>query len=289
MSELKRRTFLEMAAGAVVAPAVKKPRFAASDTVELGKTGIKATRLCFGTGVKSNQRHSSLEALGHENAIQLLKKAYERGVRCFDMADSYGTHRFVAEALAEYPRESYTLITKIWWRKGGVPDEEKKPVPEMVDRFLRELKTDHVDVVQMHCITSGDWPKEMAVMMEGLEACKKVGKIRAHGLSMHGFKALETAAVTAWADVCHVRINPFKVLMDGSVEDNMACCRKLHERGAGVIGMKILGEGWVGHYPEKIDESLAFALNSGAIDMLDIGFLDIKEVDDIIARISRIA
>ena len=124
--------------------------------------------------------------------------------------------------------------------------------------------------------------------MEGLNAANKAGKIRTHGLSMHNIAALKTAVETPWAEVCHVRINPFKVLMDGSVEDITELCKKLNGRGAGVIGIKILGEGWVGQYPEKIDESLAFSIKGGFVDILDIGFLKVAEFDDIVARIARI-
>ena len=286
--ELKRRTFLELGGAGVLAPVVPPKKFSATDTVELGKTGIKTSRLCFGTGVKSHNRNSGIGRTGHENAVKLIRHAYECGVRCFDMADSYGTHGFVAEALAPFPRESYTLVSKIWFRGGGIPAEDKKPAAETIERFLRELKTDYVDVVQLHCVTSGKWPQENVALMEGLEAAKKAGKIRAHGLSMHNIAALKTAAETPWAEVCHVRINPFKVLMDGPVEEISELCRKLHGRGAGVIGIKILGEGWVGQYPEKIDESLAFAVKGGFVDILDIGFLTVAEFDDIVARIARI-
>lgn len=279
---LGRRQFLELAAGAAVLPATKQEFYSGAETVTLGKTGIRTSRLCFGTGVKAGGGKSSLDRLGHDGVIALLRHAYEKGIRCFDMAHSYGTHKYIAEALKDYPRDSYTIITKVGCRKDT-------PIEQRVNDFLKELKTDYIDVMQMHYVNQAEWPQNLAPVMEGLEKCKQAGKIRAHGLSMHMRPALEVAATTEWAEVCHVRLNPFKVLMDGPVPDNVDLCRKLKARGAGVIAMKILGEGWLSQYPEKIDQSVAFTLTSGVVDVMAVGFLDVKEVDDMMDRIARVA
>lgn len=279
---LGRRQFLELAAGAAVLPTAKPEFYSGAETVTLGKTGIRTSRLCFGTGVKAGGGKSSLDHLGHDGAVALVRHAYEVGIRCFDMAHSYGTHKYIAEALKDYPRDSYTLITKLGCRKDT-------PVADRVNQFLKELHTDYLDVMQMHYVNSAEWDTELAPVMEALEKCKQAGKIRAHGLSMHARVALERATGVEWAEVCHVRINPFKVLMDGPVEDNVELCHKLKARGAGVIAMKILGEGWLSQYPEKIDQSVAFALTSGVMDVMAVGFLAVKEVDDMMDRIARVS
>ena len=64
--------------------------------------------------------------------------------------------------------------------------------------------------------------------------------------------------------------------------------KKMRAQGQGIIGMKILGEGTFSKEPAKIDASIAYALNSGAADVINIGFLSIEEVDDIARRIASV-
>jgi aryl-alcohol dehydrogenase-like predicted oxidoreductase len=290
MGNMRRRNFLKVTFGALtVGPVVARAAaFGAYDRVRLGRSGIETSRLCFGTGYKAFNRVSEQTRLGHDAFVALLRAGYERGIRCFDAADLYGSHRPLAEALKPFPRDRYTLISKIWWRKGGVPEEDKTAVPEQIRRFLKELKTDHVDIVQLHCLTDGGWQTELADRMEALEACKKAGMIRAHGVSVHGFKALQACATSPWVDVAHVRLNPYGVKMEGTVEANLPVIRAMRGKGQGIIAMKLLGEGAFSHDGEKINASLAFALRSGLADVLNIGFMSTAQIDDIAARIAAV-
>lgn len=291
---LKRRTFIQLSSAAVLAPlagcrtSASKNTYSAYARVPLGTTGLLPTRLCFGTGIRSFNRNSELLKKGRDYAVALLRSAYERGIRCFDLADTYGSHGPVAEALAPFPRDSYVLITKIWWRNGGIPEADHAPVPQLIERFLRELRTDHLDLVQLHCVDNPTWAADLAPQMEALEEAKQAGKIRAHGISIHAFSALHAAPEVPWLDAAHVRINPFGKMMAGPVDRNLTEIRRLKLAGKGVIGMKILGEGALSNDPAAIDASLALALNSNVVDVLDIGFLSLDQIDDIAARIARV-
>lgn len=144
-SKMQRRDFLKLSAATAATPIVgeaqKKPgHFSAYDTVSIGKTGLRTSRLSFGTGIRSNNRHSMLLNKGRPYMVKLLRQAFDRGIRCFDLADSYGSHLPFADAIQGVPRDQYTIITKIWWRAGGIPEKDKAPVPQLIDRFLRELK-----------------------------------------------------------------------------------------------------------------------------------------------------
>ena len=134
MGNMRRRNFLKVTFGALtVGPVVARAAaFGAYDRVRLGRSGIETSRLCFGTGYKAFNRVSEQTRLGHDAFVALLRAGYERGIRCFDAADLYGSHRPLAEALKPFPRDRYTLISKIWWRKGGVPEEDKTAVPEQI-------------------------------------------------------------------------------------------------------------------------------------------------------------
>jgi hypothetical protein len=68
----------------------------------------------------------------------------------------------------------------------------------------------------------------------------------------------------------------------------MNIIKKMHKQGKGIIGMEILGVGSLAKEPGKMDASIAYSLNSGAVDVLNIGFLSINEIDDIARRISAV-
>src|SRR5258706_7985023 len=186
--------------------------------VELGKTGMKWSRMCIGTGMKGGNRESHQTRMGKEKFAELLKGAFDRGVRVFDLADLYGTHPYVIPAIKEVPRKDYAIISKIWFRSGGIPDKERPDADVVISRFLKELGTDYIDLVLLHCVTSPKWNQELERQMEIMAKLKEKGVIRAHGVSCHSLEALESAAAEPWVDSVHARINPYGMSMDGPAE-----------------------------------------------------------------------
>src|SRR3974390_1298519 len=87
-------------------------KFTASDTVTLGRTGIKTSRLAMGTGTVGSGHHSHQTALGVKGLSELLLNGYDHGLRFFDAADSYGSPPHVAAALKQLPRDKGTVMTK---------------------------------------------------------------------------------------------------------------------------------------------------------------------------------
>src|ERR1700722_14160593 len=87
-------------------------KFAASDTVTLGNTGIKTSRPDMGTGTVGAGHHPHQSAFGVRGLSDLLLNGYDHGLRFFDPADSYGSHPHVAEALKHVQRDKVTVLTK---------------------------------------------------------------------------------------------------------------------------------------------------------------------------------
>ena len=85
-------------------------RVEATDTVVLGKTGIRTSRLAMGTGTIGFGGSSNQTRTGH--LTQLLRTGYDRGLTFFDTADGYGSHPEVAEAISHLPREKVVIMTK---------------------------------------------------------------------------------------------------------------------------------------------------------------------------------
>ena len=252
--------------------------------ITLGKTGIKTTLLGMGTGFSGYNRSSNITRAG--SAESVIRAAYEKGIRYFDCADSYGTHPFTATALKGIPRDSYSIGTKAWVNEGGIPEKERPDAAIVVDRFRKELNTDYIDIVQMHCMTNGEWSDQHKRFMDGLETLKAKKIIRAHGVSFHSFDALKIAAESQWVDVMHMRINPYGSSMDSkNPDDVIPYIEKAHKSGKGVIGMKLIGGGNLRNDPEKIDASLKYVLNLGTVDMIIIGFEQPEQIDNYLQRI----
>jgi aryl-alcohol dehydrogenase-like predicted oxidoreductase len=254
-------------------------KFAATDTVTLGKTGIQTSRLAMGTGTVGSGGHSHQTALGVKGLSDLLLNGYDRGLRFFDSADSYGSHPHVSDALKHVSRDKVTVLTKTWAR-------DAKSAQADLDRFRRELGVDHIDVCLMHCLTEGDWTERYRGVMDVLSEAKEKGVIRAHGCSCHSIEALRAAAKSPWVDVDLVRINPIGSHMDADPETVVGLLRQMKASGKGIIGMKILGQG---DLRTRQDEALKYALSLGVLDAFTIGAESKAEQEDLIRRIGAAA
>ncbi len=252
--------------------------------VSLGKTGITTSFLGMGTGFNGWNRSSNITRAGV--AESLIRQAYEKGIRFFDCADTYGTHKYAAAGLKNFPREKYTLVTKMWTGQGGLPEPDRPDAAITIDRFRKELNTDYIDLVQLHCLTDGKWTDSQKSFMDSLENLKSRNIIRAHGVSVHSLEAMKAAAESEWVDVIHVRINPYGEAMDSKNPDEIIpVIRKMHESGKGIIGMKLIGNGNFRDDSEKIDNSLRFVLRLGTVDMITVGFEKPEQIDNYLLRI----
>ena len=258
------------------------------ETIELGKTGIKTSRVGFGTGMKGYMRQTNQTRLGKEKFENLIRDSYERGVRLFDMADLYGSHEYMGRVLKNFRRDSYVINTKIWWREGGLPEEDRPDADVVVERFLKELQTDYLDVVLLHCVSKPDWPEVLDKQMGILWNLKRKGIIRAHGVSCHSLEALKVAADEDWVDSVNARINAYGVKMDAGPEEVAPVLAKFHERGKSVIGMKLIGEGTFRDSDEKRDKSISYVLGLGTVDAMVVGFEKAEEIDDFAARVRKV-
>ena len=285
---MKRREFLVKTAGAVGAAWLSRGttgelfadltplKVKATDTVTLGHTGIQTSRLAMGTGTVGSGHHSNQTALGVKGLSELLLNGYDSGLRFFDAADSYGSHPHVAEALKHVQRDKVTVLSKSWAR-------DPKEMRADIDRFRKELGTDHIDILLMHCLTEADWTTRYQGVMDVLSEAKQKGIIRAHGCSCHSIEALRAAAKSPWVEVDLVRLNPIGSHMDADPQTVLAVIKEMKTAGKGVVGMKILGQG---DMRDRQDEAIRFALSTGVLDAFTIGAESKAEQQDLMRRIA---
>lgn len=295
-SQFSRRHFLKttavLAGTAMLAPwSLSKSMAApvkrtAADLVPLGKTGLKISRLGIGTGTFSGQLQT---AGGKEQFIKNIREAYDRGITFIDTAQRYQPYPWIADAIKGLPREKVFIQSK-------VPDQSED-VLGVIDQHRKAFNTDYVDSMLIHCMTHPRWTDQWKRSMEAFDQAREKKWILSKGVSCHSLPALKAGTESGWTEVHLVRINPQGVHMDtqsgrwnadGSAEINSVLeqIKSMHDKGRGVIGMKIFGEGRFKD-PAERDKSIRFAMSNPNIDAVVIGFANTQELDDTIERINK--
>lgn len=245
-----------------------------TDRVELGKTGVKLSRIAMGTGTVGGGKSSNQTRLGQEKFTAITRRFYESDLNFFDSADLYGSMPYFKNALKGIPRDKIVILSKVWGNDGDKARAD-------LERFLKELGTDYIDIVLTHCAATGDWTKRREGVLEVLSKAKEKGMIRAHGASWHGMAPLKTIADCKWGDLALVRINHKGAKMDGSPDEVVPYIKKIKQSGKFVMGMKILGEGTIA---DERDESLRFVLGLGCLGAMTIGFEKPEQIGDLVKR-----
>ncbi|AMV40698.1 aldo/keto reductase [Planctomyces sp. SH-PL62] len=285
---LNRRDFLASTATAAALAAAGTSRAAgalASNAlpagpqarVILGKTGIETSLIGMGSGTVGGGQSSNQTKLGVKGFTKVVRHALDLGVTLFDVADQYGSHVYLREALKGVPREKYQIQTK-------THATDAVTARDHLQRYRLELGVDYIDILLLHCMTKTGWDHEHTGAMEALMQAKEEKLIRAHGTSCHGMDPLRTSAKLPFVEIDLARINPEGLIMDDKKPDEVASVlQEMHDAGKGVIGMKILGEGKIDE-PGRIDASLRYVLGLGTVDSFIIGFQSTDQVDDILKR-----
>ena len=291
---LNRREFLKTSAAALsIGLAAPQGAWAAArtatDQVTLGKSGVRLSRLGIGTGSNNGQVQRDL---GQAGFTRLVHAAFERGVTYIDTAHNYQTHGMVREAIKGLPRERLFIQSKLPWDR----PEFAEHAADHVDRFRRELGTDYIDSLLIHCTTTPTWTTDLRPMQEAFDEAKSKGHIRLKGVSCHGLPALRAAATHDWVDVHLARINAQGRHMDGAKgewsepgdrDSAMREIRTMHARGHGIIGMKLVGNGEFTDAADR-EKAMRFVLTCGCVDAVVVGLASVEQLDETIARMNRI-
>ncbi len=248
-----------------------------ADKVVLGKTGIQVSLVGMGTGSIGSGQASNQTRLGVKEFGRVVRHALDHGVCFFDVADQYGSHVYLREALKGVPRDQYVIQTK-------THATNFKDARSHLERYRLELGVDYIDIVLLHCMQKNAWQHDHQGSMEYLMQAKGEKIIRAHGTSCHGMDPLRTSAKESFVEVDLARINPEGLIMDDKKPDEVASVlEEMHAAGKGIVGMKILGEGRI-KTPERKDASLRYVLGLGTVNAFIIGFESTEQIDDILKR-----
>lgn len=169
--------------------------------VKLGNTGLDVSRICLGCmGFGAAERWIHQWVLNEENSLPIIRKALELGINFFDTANVYSdgtSEEIVGRALKEYAnRDEIVLATKVHFRMHEGPNGmglSRKSIMSEIDKSLKRLGTDYVDLYQIH---RWDYDTPIEETMEALHDVVKAGKARYIGASaMYAWQFLKAQHV----------------------------------------------------------------------------------------------
>ncbi|HUI43880.1 MAG TPA: aldo/keto reductase [Terriglobia bacterium] len=290
MAHYSRRDFLKTGlAAAALAGAGRLPlgaaRETATDWVTLGKSGVKVTRLALGTGSFGGQVQREL---GQDQFTRLVRYAYDRGIRFFETAESYGEmHRMLGVALKGIPRESYRLMSKVTTRQGVDPLEK-------IDELRKLAQTEYFDIMLLHYQHEATWPADSLRWQDGIAEAQARHAVLGRGASVHGLPALRRFPGNQWLQVAMIRMNHKGVRMDaedyetdglGNVPEVVTHVKQVRNQGMGVISMKLVGEG---QFTTREDRRAAmrYAFRNAGVDSVTVGYKNTAEIDEAIENLN---
>jgi predicted aldo/keto reductase-like oxidoreductase len=259
----------------------------ATDLVTLGKSGMKVTRLAFGTGTNNGYVQASL---GQKEFTRLVHYAYDRGIRFFETSESYVTPAMLGEALKPLPRDSYQLMSKVTTDEGVDPAKR-------FDDMLRTSKTEYFDIMLLHWQHTDTWTATTAPWQDGILKQQEKKTILTRGASVHGLPALRQMPGNQWLQIAMIRMNHNGARMDGPTwEDNnnpdhvsevVEHVKQVHSQGMGVISMKLVGGGeFTNSHPDRA-AAMKFAFQNAGVDAVTVGFKNTQEIDEAIDNLNR--
>jgi aryl-alcohol dehydrogenase-like predicted oxidoreductase len=270
--------------GAGSAP-LRAARGTATDWVTLGKSGVKVTRLAFGTGTISGKVQRDL---GQAQFTRLVRHAYDSGIRFFETSETYGEmHQMLGVALKGLPRDSYRLMSKVTTREGVNPQAK-------IDELRRLARTEYFDIMLMHYQHVATWPTDTARWQDGILEAKAKQAVVGYGASVHGLPALRQFPGNKWLEIAMIRMNHKGTRMDaedydtsgpGNVSEVVTHVKQVKGDGMGVISMKLVGEGT---FTSRADRQAAmrFAFNNAGVDAVTVGYKNTAEIDEAIENLN---
>jgi aryl-alcohol dehydrogenase-like predicted oxidoreductase len=180
-------------------------------------------------------------AVAREQAEACVAKAFELGIDFIDTANVYsggGAEEFLGEVLADRPRDSYVLATKLYFPMSDADRGlSRGQVAKQIDASLHRLRTDHVDLYQCHRY---DWDVPLEETMEALTEVVREGKARYLGFSEWPEEKIREAQAMAGVEHFVSSQPQYSMIWRGPERDVIPASREL---GISQIVWSPLGQG----------------------------------------------
>jgi 1-deoxyxylulose-5-phosphate synthase len=232
------------------------------DYINLGRTGLKVSRLCLGTMTYGSKQWRDW-VLEEEDSRPFIRRALELGINFFDTADVYSlgvSEEILGRALRDFApsRDKVVIATKVFSKMGDDPNQQglsRKHILHSIDASLRRLGTDYVDLYQIHRF---DQETPIEETIQALDDVVRMGKALYLGAS--SMFAWQFATMLHKADQMGLRRfvtmqNHYNIIYREEEREMMPLCRA---EGIGVIPWSPLARGFVAgnRRPEGTGETL---------------------------------
>ena len=257
------------------------------DLRPLGRTGVKVSPLCLGA-----MMFGAWGETDHDESIRIIHRALDAGVNFIDTADVYSrgeSEEIVGKALAGGKRDSVVLATKVHGTMGDDPNEfgnSRRWIVREVENSLRRLKTDWIDLYQIH---RPEQDTDIDETLGALTDLVRAGKVRSIGSSTFPASQIVEAQWTAERRgrerfVCEQP--PYSILVREVENDVLPTCQRY---GMGVIPWSPLAGGWLSGRYRKDDypESRRARMMPARYDMSIPGNQRKLEAADALARVAE--
>ncbi|MGU3470951.1 aldo/keto reductase [Paenibacillus sp. D51F] len=224
--------------------------------VKLGNTGLDVSRICLGCmGFGDADRWVHKWVLDEESSRHIIKNALELGINFFDTANVYSagaSEEFVGRALKDFAnRDEIVIATKVNGRMhegANGAGLSRKAIMSEIDKSLKRLGTDYVDLYQIH---RWDYHTPIEETMEAMHDVVKAGKARYIGASaMYAWqflKALHAAETHGWTRFVSMQ-NHLNLIYREEEREMLPLCR---EEKIGVIPYSPLAGGRLTRDPQE--------------------------------------
>lgn len=265
---MQRRTFFGTCFSGLAAGATPpQPKAGGIPMRTLGKTGQKLT--CIGMG------GARFHLIPFEEGVALARRAYELGINYFDMARSYWNGRAEEVYGAAIPafRKKIFLTSKTGQRT-------RKGAEAELERSLKLMKTDYLDLWQMHGVNlKEDIARILAPggALEAFEAAKKAGQCRFIGFTGHADPNFNLEMLRSYAGF-DTMLMPLHVADTAYLSFEKIALPAAVERGIGMLGMKIFGNAFLLR-AFSVRECLSYTL-SLPVHAVTLGFSTVGQLED---------
>ena len=240
----------------------------------LGSTGIKVSKLCYGSLTLGPMQADLSVSEGSE----LICSAYDLGVNFIDTAQSYGTYRYIRESLKRIDRSKFVIFTKTYAYTRAQAEEALKEA-------LAETGTDYIDGFMLHEQESEHTLRGHFEASEYFLEMKEKGYIRAFGISTHNVAGVKGAVKSGYVDVIHPLFNKASLgIGDGDSNLMYEAIIDAKSRGIGVYSMKPLGGG---NLIDSYEEAMKYVIEKEYIDSVAVGMQSKEEIFAIVQMFER--
>ncbi|MCA9792448.1 MAG: aldo/keto reductase, partial [Candidatus Eremiobacteraeota bacterium] len=201
--------------------------------VLFGRTGLRVSRLCAGTGSSGNGAESMQGRQAPQEYAEVLVRAFELGIRFWDTALLYGTHPHVRAALGRVDRRLVVVSSK-------THAAQAERARADVGRCLDEMGLERLDIALMHEVDSLEQLEQRQPALAELERLRDQGKIAVVGLSTHSIDVLERVCGDLRYGCVFTNYNLANLHMDASMEDYEKALERAYASGQGVYVHKTL-------------------------------------------------